>query len=92
MKYLVYMTLLEPEDENMKRMVQVEKKRVEKGDNWGKDTVFPIHNIMTTGTGFMVVETDDVLKLARYRRDYAGVLDIEIHTIKAYDELREIYK
>ena len=92
MKYLIYTTLLEPLDENQKRMFQIEKKRVEKGENWGKDMLFPIHNIMTTGTGFMVVETDDTLKLAKYRRDYAGVIDVEIHMIKSFDELREIYK
>jgi len=92
MKYLVYMTLLEPQDENMKRMVQIEKKRVEKGENWGKDMLFPIHTFLTTGSGFMVVETDDTMKLAKYRRDYAGVFDIEIHVIKAFDELRELYK
>ena len=92
MKYLVYMTLLEPQDENMKKMIQIEKKRVEKGENWGKDMIFPIHSIITSGSGFMVVETDDVKKLAKYRLDYAGVFDIEIHMIKPFDELRELYK
>ena len=92
MKYLVYMNLLEPKDENMKRMTQIEKKRVEKGENWGKDVIFPIHSIMTTGNGFMVVETDDAMKLAKYRCDYAGVFDIEFHMIKVFDELRELYK
>jgi hypothetical protein len=92
MKYLVYMTLLEPLHENIKKMSQIEKKRVDKGENWGKDMLFPIHNIMTTGSSFMVVETDDTTKLAKYRLDYAGVLEIEIHMIKAFDELRELYK
>ena len=91
MKYLVYMTLLEPMDENIKKMSEIEKKRVEKGENWGKDMLFPIHNIMTTGSSFMVVETDDAMKLAKYRIDYAGVLEIEIHMIKAFDEIRELY-
>ena len=92
MKYLVYMKLLEPQDENMKKMIQIEKKRVDKGENWGKDVIFPIHSMMTTGHSFMVVETDDTMKLAKYRRDYAGVFDIEIHMIKAFDELRELLK
>ncbi len=91
MKYLVYMTLLEPQDENIKKMSQIEKKRVEKGENWGKDMLFPIHNIMTTGSSFMVVETDDTKKLVKYRLDYADVLEVEIHMIKAFDELRELY-
>jgi len=92
MKYLVYMTLLEPLDENIKKMSQIEKKRVEKGENWGEDMLFPIHNILTTGSSFMVVETDDTTKLAKYRIDYADVLEIEIHMIKAFDKLRELYK
>ena len=48
--------------------------------------------MMTTGHGFIVVETDDTMKLAKYRRDYADVFDIEVHMIKAFDELRELYK
>ena len=92
MKYLVYTRLLEPMDENIKRMSQIEKKRVEKGEHWGKDTLFPIHSILTDGSGFLVVETDDVKKLAKYRRDYAGVLEIEVHMIQAFDELRGFYK
>ena len=86
------MSLLEPYDENVKKMFQIEKKRVEKGENWGKDTLFPIHNIITNGTSFMVVEANDTMKLAKYRQDYNGVLEIEIHAIKAFDEIRELYK
>jgi hypothetical protein len=92
MKYLVYMSLLEPYHENVKKMFQIEKKRVDKGENWGKEQLFPIHNILTTGSSFMVVETDDAMKLAKYRQDYSGVLEIEIHMIKDFNELRELYK
>jgi hypothetical protein len=92
MKYLVYMSLIEPYDENIKKMFQIEKRRVEKGENWGKEQLFPIHNILTTGSSFMVVETHDAVKLAKYRQDYIGVLEIEIHMIKAFDEIRELYK
>jgi hypothetical protein len=86
------MSLVEPYEENIKKMWKIEKKRIEKGEHWGKDTLFPIHNVMTTGTSFMIVETDDTMKLAKYRQDYYGVLDIEIHMIKAFDEIRDLYK
>ena len=86
------MSLVEPYEENIKKMWKIEKKRIEKGENWGKDTLFPIHNVMTTGTSFMIVETDDTMKLAKYRQDYYGVLDIEIHMVKAFDEIRDLYK
>jgi len=92
LKYLMYMSLMEPCDENIKRMFQIEKKRVEKGENWGKEQLFPIHNILTTGSSFMVVETDDAMKLAKYRQDYYGVLEIEIHMIKDFNEIRDLYK
>lgn len=91
MKYLVYMSIVEPFEQNVKKMFKIEKKRVEKGENWGKDLLFPIHNIMTTGTSFMVVETDDPLKLSKYRQDYWGILDIEVHMIQDFSELRKIY-
>jgi hypothetical protein len=86
------MSLVEPYEENIKKMWKIEKNRIEKGEHWGKDTIFPIHNVMTTGTSIMVVKTDDAMKLAKYRQDYYGVLDIEIHMIKAFDEIRELYK
>ena len=92
MKYLVYMSLLEPYDENTKKMFQIEKKRVENGENWGKEQLFPIHNIVTTGMSFMVVETEDPLKLVKYRQDYFGVLEIEIHMIQDFNTIRELYK
>lgn len=86
------MRLLEPYDENIKKMFQIEKKRVDKGENWGKDMLFPIHSLATDGTSFMVVETEDTMKLTKYRLDYYGVLEIEIHAISAFDEIRELYK
>ena len=33
----------------------------------------------------MVVETDDPMKLAKYRQDYGGVLKIEIHMIQEFE-------
>jgi hypothetical protein len=86
------MSLLGPYDENTKKMFQIEKKRVEEGENWGKDLLFPIHNIMTTGMSFMVVETDDPMKLAKYRQDYFGVLEIEYHMIQDFNAIRGLYK
>lgn len=92
MKYLVYMSLMEPYDVNMRKMFQIEKRRTDKGENWGKEQVFPIHSITTTGKSFMVVETDDPQKLAKYRHDYGGVLEIEIHMIQEFSKLRNLLK
>ena len=38
MKYLVYMSLVEPYEENIKKMWKIEKKRIEKGENCRPDT------------------------------------------------------
>ena len=85
------MSIVEPFEDNVKKMFKIEKKRIEKGESWGNELLLPIHNIMTTGTSFMVVETDDPLKLSKYRQDYWGVLDIEVHMIQDFSELRKIY-
>lgn len=91
MKYLVYISLREPQAENIIKMNQIEAKRIEKGENWGDEILFPIHNIVTTGESFMIIETDDVMKLAKYRLDYLDVLGIEIYPIEKYDKIRELY-
>ena len=92
MKYLVFMSLMEPYEKNVKRMLEIEKQRTEQGENWGREMIFPIHNITTTGKSFMILETDDPLKIAKYRHDYGGVLEIEAHMIKDFNELRSIMK
>jgi hypothetical protein len=83
---------MEPLEENMKKMFEIEDKRIEKGENWGDEQVTTIYNIVTTGKSFMIVETDDPIKLAKYRSDYSGVLEIEIHMIQEFSKLRELYK
>ena len=86
------MRLLEPEVDNISKMIQIEKQRITNGENWSDEIVFPIHSIGTTGDSFMVIETSDQMKLAKYRADYLGVLGIEIHEIMDYGKLRDLYK
>jgi hypothetical protein len=88
----MFMSLMEPYEENSKKMMLIEKRRTEKHENWDKEYLFPIHNILTTGKSFAVVETDDPLKLAKYRHDYGGVLEVEIHAIQEYSKLRNQFK
>ena len=86
------MSLLEPYDENVDKMFEIEKKRTEENESWGKEHITPIYSIITTGNSFMIIETEDPVKLAKYRLDYAGVLDIEIHAIQEFSKLRNLYK
>jgi hypothetical protein len=92
MKYLVFMRLMEPYEENSKKMLQIEKRRTEKHEQWDKEYILPIHSITTTGKSFMVIETDDILKLAKYRHDYGGVLEVEVHAIQEFSKLRSMFK
>jgi hypothetical protein len=73
-------------------MMQIEKRRTEKHESWDKEMVFPIHNIATDGKSFMIIETDDPLKLAKYRHDYGGVLEVEFHAIQEFSKLRNLFK
>jgi hypothetical protein len=68
------------------------EERTEKHENWDKEYLFPIHNIVTNGKSFAIVETDDPLKLAKYRNDYGGVLEVEIHQIQEFSKLRGFFK
>jgi hypothetical protein len=86
------MSLIEPYEENVDKMFKIEKKRVEKGESWSEELVFPIHNIITSGNSFMIVETNDLTKLVKYRQDYYGVFDIEIYPIEEFSKLRDLYK
>jgi len=92
LKYLMYMSLLEPYDKNVDKMFKIEKKRTEENESWGKEQITPIYSTITTGNSFMIIDTDDPVKLAKYRLDYAGVLDIEIHAIQEFSKLRDLYK
>jgi len=92
MKYLVFMRLMEPYEENSKKMIQIENRRIEKHETWDKAVIFPIHSIATNGKSFMVIETDDLLKMAKYRHDYGGVLEVEFHAIQEFSKIRDLVK
>lgn len=78
MKYLFIYSAREPVAENTQRAYDVEKKRIEKGENWGDDTIFPIHHFLTEYKAFFVVDTEDDVKVAKWVEDYSPHLDVKV--------------
>ena len=52
LKYLMYMSLLDPYDKNVDKMFKIEKKRTEENENLSKEQITPIYSIITTGISF----------------------------------------
>lgn len=71
MNYIFIYGAREPITENTMKVYDVEKRRMERGENWGDKMIFPIHYYVTQYKTFFVVDTDDEIKVARCVENYA---------------------
>lgn len=78
MKYLFIYSAREPVAENTKKAYAVEKKRIEQGESWGDEMLFPIHHYLTEFKAFFIVDTDDDIKVAKWVEDYAPYMDVKV--------------
>jgi hypothetical protein len=81
----------EPFEENFKKTMKIEKGRIERGENWGKDILFPIHSIGTNNKALMIVETDDEIKLAKWTADYSSVMEWKIYPLIEWTKIRHLF-
>ncbi len=81
MKYVFVYGAREPVADNTKKAYYVEKKRIERDENWGDEMIFPIHHYVTQYKAFFVVDTDDEIKVAKRVEDYSPYLDVEVNLI-----------
>jgi hypothetical protein len=92
LKYIFVYGAREPISENTRKAYDVEKKRIERCENWGDDMIFPIHHYVTQYKAFFIVDTDDEIKVAKWVEDYSPYLDIEVSPIierAAYEKAKK---
>ena len=91
MKYLMTFSVKEPSEKNLKKAMEIQSKRREKGEAFGDDIIFPIHQYITKSKSFMVIETDAPLKLSKWVADYISVFDYEIIPIIPWNMIQKYY-
>jgi len=89
MKYLMIGELRKPYAENRKKMLEIEKKRTEKGEVLGDAIIFSQHVLLSkTNASFMVVDCSEEI-LAKWIAAYQDVADFKIHPIMARSEFMQ---
>ena len=73
MKYLIIQELEKPYEENMRKAFEIEKDRRQKGISLEDAIIFPNHQFLTEWKWFMIVETDDPMRIAKWEADHMGV-------------------
>lgn len=81
----------EPSEENLKKGIAIENERIERNENFGDDIVFPLHQYLSESKSFMIVETDDHSKLAKWVADYTSVFDYKIVPIIPWSKTKKYY-
>ena len=87
MKYVIFMEPKEPYEENMKKWLEIEKKRQEKGETWSaqKESLAQYY-LLSEQKGFMIVDTDDVSKVWKWAAAYGPVMKYKISPIVTREE------
>lgn len=89
MKYLLLGELRKPYAENRKKMLEIEKKRTEKGEVLGEAIIFPQHVLLSkANSSFMVVDCSKEI-LAKWIAAYQDVADFKIHPIMVRSEFMQ---
>jgi hypothetical protein len=81
----------EPSDENLKKGLAIENKRIGRKENFGDEIIFPLHQYLSESKSFMIVETEDYSKLAKWVADYTSVFDYEIIPIMPWSKTKKYY-
>jgi len=91
MKYVIFMEPKEPREENMKKLLEIEKKRQEKGETWSQQKESLVqYQLLSEPKGFMIVETDDESKVWKWAAAYAPVLKYKISPIATRAEYEQM--
>ena len=91
LKYLIMFEPREPIEENVRKGFEIENERRSKGITFGDETVFPEHQFLSENKRFMIVETDDPMRIAKWEVDYMGVLKYKVIPIIESRKMNELY-
>jgi hypothetical protein len=88
------MELEKPYEENIRKAFEIENERRTKGIAFvGDATVFPEHQFLSEGTKrFMIVETDDPMRIVKWEVDYLTVLKTKVIPIIESKKINELVK
>jgi len=87
MKYVFFIEFKEPVDENMKKANEIEKERMDKGEAWSQQSEsLAQYRMLSSPKGFMIVDTDDPSKIAKWITSYAPVIKFKISPIMTEEE------
>ena len=54
--------------------------------------IFPIHSYMTENKAFMIIETDDEAKVAKWAADYSSVFDYKIIPVMEWTKIQKLFE
>jgi len=84
--------LEKPYEENMKKVFEIEKERKQKGKSLDDVTIFPEHVFLSESKLFMIVETDDPMRIAQWEADYLTVIKYKVIPIIKRSEMFKLMK
>lgn len=91
MKYVIFMEPKEPYEENMKKVLEIEKKRQEKGETWSQQKESLVeYRLLSEPKGFTIVDTNDVSKVWKWAAAYAPFIKYKISPIVTRVEYQQM--
>ena len=92
MKYLIIQETEQPYEENMKKALEIEKERRQKGTSLSDAIIFPTHAFLSEWKWFFIVETDDPMRIAQWEIDHLTVKKYKVIPIIDSSEWFELWK
>ena len=92
MRYLISWELEKPYEENMKKLSEVESERKKKGISLDDILIFPIHFFLSEFKAFMIVETDDETRIAKWEADHMTLAKYKVIPIYESSKMYEAMK
>ena len=93
MKYVIFMEIKEPVEENLKRMFEIEGEREKKGETFGaQKELIANYYLLSEYKAFMIVDVEDVSRIAKWVAAYSPVMQYKISPIMTREEYEEATK
>jgi hypothetical protein len=91
LKYLIMFEPREPIEENVRKAFEIDNERTSKGIDLVDVSIFPEHQFLSENMRFMIVETDDPMRIAKWEVDYMTVLKYKVIPIIESRKINELY-
>jgi hypothetical protein len=80
----------EPVKENIEKVKEVEKGRIERGESFSQQEEIVAHYmLMSEPTGIMIVETDDYTRIAKWVKTYLPYMKYKISPVMTREEFEK---